>query len=648
MKFIDTLKSRVRLKKAYLILSGLMLLTSSSLEASKLPKPVDGPIPIEPPPPDPFLQYLIPVLDNHYQFPYYPGGNPDFLSQIYILSGFSISNIFSINPCDDRIMHLSAGQNLILDYTGTYGGFGGGTPALQYGTVGSNTYVTSNDRGRSWNYGPPIEQIIPLGGNISQVINASLGPGLNNSYNKRGELIASGWGFFDMTPASNADTTSTVPQSGFLFTTSKDNGQTFQTPFIDLASNVDFAWTPGRHGVGPREFYTTPQPWNPKHIYAASMFELEFPNFNPYSAIYFTSSDDDGKTFAPFREIYTMMDDPLWRSKYFNPNVNDGFYYYYGGSALAGSPPQQYDNDIVMISLSRSFIESFVAPDGTEFDADAALLRSLDNGKTWERVAGATEPFLRPRILFDPGFPDPLNGQIINGTLVRPLFVDFSAYGLLQISKSTGRVYLIYGATNQAISNPTTFVNNILVSSSADKGVTFSHPAKINQTPTNILPGAQQVFSPSTVLTGDGYFCLAYYDFRNWTGFPGEDIVNTPLQTDAWLDVYRETEDPHGGSTGIGLDFVGEIRLTPESFNARIINLATPVPYITPYLTGTPEGIPMVVNGNNELFVVYSIQSEEGVSPANITTGYQGATIDTNGYVKNFLKRFKFANPGNQ
>ena len=61
-----------------------------------------------------------------------------------------------------------------------------------------------------------------------------------------------------------------------------------------------------------------------------------------------------------------------------------------------------------------------------------------------------------------------------------------------------------------------------------------------------------------------------------------------------------------------------------------IINIETSIPYIAPFITGTPEGIPMVVNNNNELFVVFSMQSEG--SPSNITTGYKGMTIDTNGY----------------
>jgi hypothetical protein len=43
--------------------------------------------------------------------------------------------------------------------------------------------------------------------------------------------------------------------------------------------------------------------------------------------------------------------------------------------------------------------------------------------------------------------------------------------------------------------------------------------------------------------------------------------ANTP--TDAWLAIYKEIHNPHGGSTGIGLDFVKEVRLTKNSFNAQ-------------------------------------------------------------------------------
>ena len=208
-------------------------------------------------------------------------------------------------------------------------------------------------------------------------------------------------------------------------------------------------------------------------------------------------------------------------------------------------------------------------------------------------------------------------------------------------------MYLAYEASNPA-SNPDPFLQSsyVLLSASSDQGATFSHAVQINRTPTDIPFRAQQAFSYNTAITKDGFYVVAYYDFRKWKGVPGEDLLTTPLPTNAWLAVYKETEDPKGGSTGVGLDFVGEIRLTPKSFNARIINIETAFPYIAPFITGTPEGIPIVVNNNNELFVVFSMQHKG--SPSNITTGYRGMTIDTNSYQTIFLQRLKFSNVSNQ
>ena len=92
--------------------------------------------------------------------------------------------------------------------------------------IGSNTFATSVDGGLTWSYGPPIEQIIPLGGTISQVINASLGPGLFFTYAKNGRLYAAGQGFDDMI----ANPPNQVPMTGFIFTSSDDNGKHWAPP----------------------------------------------------------------------------------------------------------------------------------------------------------------------------------------------------------------------------------------------------------------------------------------------------------------------------------------------------------------------------------------------------------------------------------
>ena len=95
---------------------------------------------------------------------------------------------------------------------------------------------------------------------------------------------------------------------------------------------------------------------------------------------------------------------------------------------------------------------------------------------------------------------------------------------------------------------------------------------KINQTPTSILLGAQQTFAQTITITQNGYVVLAYYDFRNWTGSPGEIYNNIPLadipplQADAWLDIYVETNDPNGGVRASDLNSGGG-----NPFNFRIL-----------------------------------------------------------------------------
>src|SRR5205807_556108 len=132
------------------------------------------------------LENLEEVINNHYQLPVYLGGTPDYLSQIILQTNTYTAQDTSvtINPVDDNIMCIQFGQNIVFDYGFNFA-FGSTFNII---TIGTNTLATSKDGGKTWKYGPPIEQIIPLGGTISQIVNASLGPGLFLQYAKNGKL----------------------------------------------------------------------------------------------------------------------------------------------------------------------------------------------------------------------------------------------------------------------------------------------------------------------------------------------------------------------------------------------------------------------------------------------------------------------------
>ena len=95
-------------------------------------------------------------------------------------------------------------------------------------SIASNTLVASLDRGLSWQYGPPVEQIIPLGGMVSQIVEHLFRTRSLSEYAKDGTLYASGNGFFD----TQITLPRTLLESGFLFFSSHDNGQTWSAPNI--------------------------------------------------------------------------------------------------------------------------------------------------------------------------------------------------------------------------------------------------------------------------------------------------------------------------------------------------------------------------------------------------------------------------------
>ena len=97
---------------------------------------------------------------------------------------------------------------------------------------------------------------------------------------------------------------------------------------------------------------------------------------------------------------------------------------------------------------------------------------------------------------------------------------------------------------------------------SRDGGKTWSGGVQVNRTPANAAN--PQAFAPFVAVTKNGRVGVLYFDFR-------KDDRLDPSQTnmDAWLAIYQEVEDPNGGSTQKGLDFVKEIRLSKVSYIAQ-------------------------------------------------------------------------------
>lgn len=608
-------------KYILVILSGFLILYSK-LEANQLPIPV-GPVqrisPIPGPEnPDPILANLIPVMNEWFQKPYYPGDpNPlEYLKDIFLQTntyGWRRGNRLIFNPIDDKIVVTFIRQNYGRDNSFT----------LIPGFIGTYTTARSKDGGKSWHYGPPVVPPIPLGGNLSQcTVNIQ---GYN--YAKNGRIYTFSE-LFDLHPNPPKD----KPTQRLVFNYSDDNGKSWSAPLTVVENpeetflNEVFFDAVGTVVSSPA---LTVSPSNSDLVYVSYTKALA-PDY--LYGDYFYKISRNGKTFSEEKKLYNMINDPLWVKNHFDPDfTSDPTYFLFGGQCLAESPGiVPVDQNVLIFPINRYYPKigsTTYTQEVSDSNTDIAVVRSLDNGRTWLPVAGEIEQYIFP-FTHDPAGVNPDTGS---QTIVQNGATNFST----AVSPYTGRIYIAYLAANPAADpDPeiAQFFSYVLLSSSTDKGATWSHPVQINLTPTNISFDNQQAFAPSMMMTKDGSLVVGYYDFRNYNG--GNDRTSF-LQTDAWLAVYKETSEACGGSTGLGLDVVGELRLTPSSFNNRI----------SPQSVASPIGLS--VNNNNVLFATFTMTNENDPSKIN-KNGYLGMTIDTNNRLNVFLQRYQFPKPGNE
>jgi len=103
--------------------------------------------------------------------------------------------------------------------------------------------------------------------------------------------------------------------------------------------------------------------------------------------------------------------------------------------------------------------------------------------------------------------------------------------------------------------------NDIAFSMSADGGLTWSAPIRVNRTPLNIPPSSRQAFFPNVAVVADGTIGVAYYDFRFNDTNPG-------LPTDRWLVECSPSSTIAAVNSAC---WGNEVRLTDASFDLEAV-----------------------------------------------------------------------------
>lgn len=181
---------------------------------------------------------------------------------------------------------------------------------------------------------------------------------------------------------------------------------------------------------------------------------------------------------------------------------------------------------------------------------DIACVRSQDKGATWDPNALVIIPGTKfAPVVYTGGYSYDKEGNITGGIGTRV----HASPPSFAMNPLNGFLYVVY-QTNEFRQDR---LPQIGLSTSRDGGYSWSAPIQINPKHQYVLNA--QAFAPSIAINKSGYVGILYTDFR----FDNtHDLQKT--KADKWLAIYKEVKK--SGSTGIGLDFVTELRLTDESY----------------------------------------------------------------------------------
>jgi hypothetical protein len=273
------------------------------------------------------------------------------------------------------------------------------------------------------------------------------------------------------------------PHNAILVSKSTNGGESWGAP---TAVAEDFT-----NGLDKQSI--TADPFDSNYVYATWDRFLSPPGFPP---------SDQGRFHAA---SYVQQ-------AYFSRTTNGG---------ASWEPPQVLYNpgtqagtigNIINVLPDRTLVDGFIVfanHKRTIRGAYVADVRSTDLGATWSKKATLIAPV-------DPSFPGPTDPDHPNLIIRGGELPDFA------VDRVSGKLYAVWD------DDLPDGVDKVYFSQSADGGLTWSDPVKINKTPTNVPRLDQQAFTATVKVAADGTVGVTYYDFRNNTSAPG-------LTTDYWF-----------------------------------------------------------------------------------------------------------------
>lgn len=347
-------------------------------------------------------------------------------------------------------------------------------------------------------------------------------------------------------------------RSAYSMLRSEDGGQTWSDPIV-VSNRTEFE--PGAPFNDKNTL--TADPYKRQFVYGTWQLLMDvLPDDDSkipvqffYSDTYFVRSNNKGKSWKPARPIYKIRDDMnLLAAAGIDPDVTPIFGAQNIGHQIVVLP------DGRLVNVSRA---SFIT-DGTNF-LERTLIRSFDNGKTWEQTATIIpSTTVGGFVAVDAELANASGGAIVNTVRTAGNIPDIAA------NRTNGFMYVVWQDVD-----PTFSFIGIFMSMSRDGGDTWSDHITVgggDPTPDGFVSFAQL---PAVHVADDGTVGVLFFDDRNdvvcpdlnlsneddpecFTVLPDGSVQAGPYDQD-W---YFRTYDPD-------LNFIAEYRVTPESFDLR-------------------------------------------------------------------------------
>ena len=425
--------------------------------------------------------------------------------------------------------------------------------AYEQGAIGSETVGNlgalsvgisySRDGGKNWSHSNSLVTQICDGGFADTVSNVWVG------------YASNGKAYLTASFANINENPNTLNQSGVFVSVSEDDGRTWSNPTIlDASSNFINEETGAFPIISKAEI--TVDPNNPNNVYAVWSRSADGVTLHSDSVI--SRSTNGGLTWSDNAVLYNPSDDVAFGQ------INNGIA---NNMSVTNNQIVTLPNGTLLNYMTRTYAAPGVTDQQFVNDVwpyqyrqfDIAVTRSTDGGATWTTSATPVAS-IDGNSTFTGGYTY-TNGEITGG-----VGTEFSTQGSNQffdvaINPTNGRMYAVY----QSGEFSTTQLPQIALIESRDGGLTWTQPVRVSTTPLN-SPNPQ-AFTPAVSVTENGVVGISYQDFRNSTvAVPNTD---TTTRADVWFAQYRPTNNPMGGSTGMGLDFVSNTRLSTNSYNIQ-------------------------------------------------------------------------------